>query len=153
MRLFADARFLVPSASGLISFSFSAFRSTSFSLPSSFACSRNFVTNGRNHSSDDASSTTSTAFTVLMAQVHKDGSSKVSDYSLDELLGFLRREKLTLPPRDLKIFFRSNLEAAASTCVMARPKAKCFLLELEHLKVICLHDKCLVLHPDAPVVR
>ena len=95
----------------------------------------------------------SPAFNVRMTQVSKDGSSSDADFSLDDLLTTLRREKLPLPPRDLKIFFRSNLEAAASTCVMPRPKAKCFLLELEHIKLICLSDKCLVLHPDQPVIR
>ena len=88
-----------------------------------------------------------------MTQVHKDGSSTDARFSLDDLIDFLRREKLTLPPRDLKIFFRTNLEAAASNCVMARPQAQCFLLELEHIKLICLHDKCLILHPDIPIVR
>ena len=92
-------------------------------------------------------------FSVQMTQVSKDGSFVDEDYTLEELMKALRREELSLPPRDLKIFFRSNLEAAASTCVMPRPKAKCFLLELEHIKLICLSNKCLVLHPEQPVVR
>ena len=104
-------------------------------------------------SSSTTSSPANSAFAVRMTQVGKDGSSTDAEFSLDDLLKFLRKEKLALPPRDLKIFFRSNLEAAAATCVMARPKSKCFLLELEHIKLICLNDKCLVLHPDLPIVR
>jgi len=114
---------------------------------SSGSTTKNLVSWVRNASS------TSTPFTVQLAEVRKDGSTLQHEHSLVELSAPLRHERLMLPPRDLKIFFRSDLEAVSSNGLMPRPAAKCYLLELEHIKVVCLADKCFVLHPENTSVQ
>ena len=31
---------------------------------------------------------------------------------------------------------------------MTRPSSRCFLFEMEHIKLVCFSDKCLILNPD-----
>ena len=30
----------------------------------------------------------------------------------------------------------------------SRPSSRCFLFEMEHIKLVCFSDKCLILNPD-----
>ena len=32
--------------------------------------------------------------------------------------------------------------------IMSRPSSRCFLFEMEHIKLVCFSDKCLILNPD-----
>ena len=64
--------------------------------------------------------------------------------------------------RDLKIFspFHSMslldepcahvkvIETKKHPSIMVRPSAKCFLLELEHIKLLCKNDRCIIFHPE-----
>ena len=90
-----------------------------------------------------------------LTELQQCGATSESHFNLDEMSTALKNDafNLGLPPRDLKIFFRSHLESKSSNAVLARPDSKCFLLELEHIKLICFANKCLILNPDHRVVR
>jgi len=92
---------------------------------------------------------------LQLTEFHKCGHIQHSQYTLDELVTSLKEDtfNLNLPRRDLKIFFRTHLEAKNSNSVLVRPDSRCFLLELDHLKLICFPEKCIVLNADNRVVK
>merc|ERR1719412_636637 len=75
----------------------------------------------------------------------------------------LKKFKARMPIRDLKIFFRhishSQVNLARDNdhmkvyggpkhpAILVRPSAGCFLLELEHIKLLCTSSRCIILHP------
>ena len=86
----------------------------------------------------------------------------------------LNREKLSnnnklkkcaarMPVHDLRIFFRHITHSQVNLghdsdhikvyggpkypAILPRPSAGCFLLELEHIKLICTTSRCIILHP------
>ena len=40
------------------------------------------------------------------------------------------------------------LFASRHPALLPRPSSNCYILEMEHIKLICLSDKCLILNPD-----
>jgi len=85
--------------------------------------------------------------------------------------GGQRKKGPRLPVRDFQMFFpsisrqypgaasggnginfftlnRSQSHGQMSARILPRISSNCFLLEIEHIKMLCQHDKCLILHPD-----
>ena len=68
-----------------------------------------------------------------------------------------------MPIRDLKLFspfdtinvlqdpddqVKKLFEGPKHPSIMPRPSAKCFILELEHIKLLCKSDRCIIFHPE-----
>ena len=90
-----------------------------------------------------------------MTELQRCGKTTETSYTLGELTALLQEDRfnLRIPPRDLKIFFRTELQSKTGNSILVRPDSKCFLLELEQLKIICFPDKCLVLNSTNRVVK
>ena len=37
--------------------------------------------------------------------------------------------------------------------IKSRPSSRCFLFEMEHIKLVCFKDKCLILNPDNKAIQ
>ena len=63
------------------------------------------------------------------------------------------RDLKMFSPFDLSIFIKDKddflkvIEEPKHPAILARPSAKCFLLELEHIKLLCKRNSCMVLLP------
>ena len=88
---------------------------------------------------------------------------RLSSTGLQHPDGALKRGKL--PVRDFQMFFReisrrNQLKTPLHNhypndntkykvpSILPRIAANCFLLELEHIKLLCQSDKCIVMHPN-----
>lgn len=52
--------------------------------------------------------------------------------------------------RDLRMILKSATSAARSRhpLIMPRPSSKCFIFEMETVKIICFSEKCFILNPE-----
>jgi len=59
-----------------------------------------------------------------------------------------------LPIRDMRFFFQTKVvqQQGSLPAILARPASQCFLLNVDAIRVLCLPDRCVLLHPDDPVV-
>jgi len=67
----------------------------------------------------------------------------------DEFVNSLSDYKL--PFRDLRMLLKSTdfaTSKARHPSLLPRPSSRCFLFEMEHIKLVCFSDKCLILNPD-----
>ena len=52
--------------------------------------------------------------------------------------------------RDLRMLLKSSpaLSKARHPAIMPRPSSKCFILEMENIKLLCFSEKCLIINPE-----
>jgi len=55
-----------------------------------------------------------------------------------------------LPFRDLRMILKCPDRGGLTRhpALLPRPSSNCYILEMEHIKLICLPDKCIILNPD-----
>ena len=66
-----------------------------------------------------------------LTELHQSGASMTTSYTLSELTTLLKNDgfNLRLPPRDLKIFFRTELQSKTGNSVLVRPDSNWFTFE------------------------
>ena len=52
--------------------------------------------------------------------------------------------------RDLRMLLKSSaaLSKARHPAILPRPSSKCFILEMENIKLLCFREKCLIINPE-----
>ena len=52
--------------------------------------------------------------------------------------------------RDLRMLLKSSaaLSKARHPAILPRPSSKCFILEMENIKLLCFSEKCLIINPE-----
>ena len=52
--------------------------------------------------------------------------------------------------RDLRMLLKSSaaLSKARHPAILPRPSSKCFILEMENIKLLCFSEKCLTINPE-----
>ncbi len=57
-----------------------------------------------------------------------------------------------LPIRDFRLFFQPSY-ADTLPVILSRPSSHCFILSLEHVRLLCRKDGCIVLGTDNDAVK
>ena len=88
---------------------------------------------------------------------------KLSFASIDGVVNqVVNHKRARMPIRDFKMFSPLDtinliddennvvkvIERKKHPAIMPRPSAKCFLLELEEIKIFCKNNECLIFHPE-----
>ena len=81
-------------------------------------------------------------------EVRSNGEHEIKKLAREDLLRSLVEYKL--PLRDLKMLLRAPdfLERSRFPAILSRPTSKCFILEIEHIKLVCFREKCLIFNPE-----
>jgi len=83
-------------------------------------------------------------------ELTKDGTSKKLLLTPDEFITSLGKHRL--PFRDVKMLLKASQTPGGKVrhhpALLPRPSSCCFILEMEHINLICFSDKCLILNPD-----
>jgi len=85
---------------------------------------------------------------IRLLEMHRTGEMENRSLTRDEFLSLLG--DCNLPFRDLRMILKSATSAARSRhpLIMPRPSSKCFIFEMETVKIICFSEKCFILNPE-----
>jgi len=89
---------------------------------------------------------------IQVMELSKSGECDRMSLTQDKFINSLSGCKL--PFRDLRMLLKSTDTASAKQSkarhpfILPRPSSGCFLFEMEHIKLVCFSDKCLILNPD-----
>ena len=89
---------------------------------------------------------------VHLLEVGVTGSRLMRHYTRDQFLASLAQ--YGLPPRDLRLLLKPpeavtySGDRAKFPTLLVRPASKCFIFHMEHLKLLCFADRCLVFNPQ-----
>ena len=85
---------------------------------------------------------------IRMLEIKKNGDCEQKSLTQNEFLSSISDSKL--PFRDLRMIIKSSqtLGKARHPALLPRPSSQCYIFEMEHIKLLCFSDKCLVLNPD-----
>ena len=82
----------------------------------------------------------------------KSGDYETQHLSEDGLLSLLKVHNL--PSRDLKLLLRCSAPGRVQhPAILPRPSSKCVIFLIEHIKMICFTDQCIILTPDDKVTN
>jgi len=90
-----------------------------------------------------------TATTIQLLELRRSGDCRRMTLTQDEFINSLSEHKL--PFRDLRMLLKSTeaaLMKARRPALLPRPSSQCFILEMEHIRLICFSDKCIILNPE-----
>jgi len=82
---------------------------------------------------------------IQVMELSKSGERRRMTVKQDKLINSLSDYKL--PFRDLRMLLKST-DTARHPYILPRPSSHCFLFAMEHIKLVCFSDKCLILNPD-----
>ena len=89
---------------------------------------------------------------VQLLEVGVTGSRLMRHYTRDQFLASLAQYGLL--PRDLRLLLKPpeavtySGDRAKFPTLLVRPASKCFIFHMEHLKLLCFADRCLVFNPQ-----
>jgi len=86
---------------------------------------------------------------IQVMELLRSGDCRRMTLTQDEFVNSLSDYKL--PFRDLRMLLKSTdiaMSKARHPSLLPRPSSRCFLFEMEHIKLVCFSDKCLILNPD-----
>ena len=96
-------------------------------------------------------SSTNSSINVAMAEIRSCGEMREKNVSLETFLQSLPKQ---LPLRDVRLLLRPATSAVARMpALLARPSAHCFILDIEHIRLLCYPDKVLVFSPHREITR
>lgn len=86
---------------------------------------------------------------IQLTELRRTGQCTKMVLTQDEFINSLSDHKL--PFRDLRMLLKSTEGLSKGTrhpALLPRPSSQCFIFEMEHIKLLCFSDKCLILNPD-----
>ena len=88
---------------------------------------------------------------MALAEISSSGEVKENKISLEDFLDSLPKK---LPVRDVRLLLRSPVRnVKRMPALLARPSADCFILDIEHIRLLCYRDKALVFSPDREITK
>ena len=85
---------------------------------------------------------------IKVLHLTKSGDCQHECLTNDQFLASIREYKL--PFRDLRMILKASESSSKAThpVLMPRPSSKCFIFEMEHIKLLCFSDKCIILNTE-----
>lgn len=63
------------------------------------------------------------------------------------------KNETNLPIRDMRMFFSDRHQGNLPPMILSRPSSQCYLLNLDHIKLLCQKHRCLIMHPEENSVK
>jgi len=88
---------------------------------------------------------------ISVLEIRMSGENLTRHYSRDQFITSLSQYKL--PLRDLRMLLKPADTVSYSgnrskfPALLPRPSSKCYIFEMEHIKLICFSDRCLIFNP------
>jgi len=81
-------------------------------------------------------------------EIRSSGESEIKKMTKEDFIKSLGECKL--PLRDLRMLLKAVGSPSRSRfpALLPRPSSKCYILEIEHIKLVCFKEKCLIFNPD-----
>lgn len=92
-------------------------------------------------------STSSAEISVM--EIGKNGENIKKSVSTDELLRTIPKR---LPLRDLRMLLRATKNAKRIPALLPRPSSDCYIFDIEHIRLLCYRDKCLIFDPERNIM-
>jgi hypothetical protein len=90
--------------------------------------------------------------TLQLLELRRTGECVVSRLTRDQLLDSLAGHRL--PARDLQALLRAAGSGhSRRPALLPRPSSRCFILDVEHITLLCFSDKCLILNSDVSAMH
>jgi len=85
---------------------------------------------------------------IHLMEIKSSGDSEEKHLKNHDFLHSLSEKRL--PFRDLRMILKCSERGGLTRhpALLPRPSSNCYILEMEHIKLICLQDKCIILNPD-----
>lgn len=83
---------------------------------------------------------------IPMFEVLADGQVSLLQQKMQDIAQI--KNQSNLPIRDMRMFYQSKILQESLPLILARPSSHCFLLSLEHIRLFCQKDRCLILSPE-----
>ena len=58
-----------------------------------------------------------------------------------------------LPLRDLRQLLQTSSAVKRLPALLPRPSSDCYILDIEHIRLLCYRDRCLLLEPGCPALQ
>lgn len=101
--------------------------------------------------SSSTTTTTSSSTNVSLTEIRSTGEMREDQVSLETFLQSLPK---ALPLRDVRLLLRPpTSHVARMPALLARPSADCFILDIEHIRLLCYSDRVLVFSPHRDIIR
>jgi len=89
--------------------------------------------------------------TVSLAEISSSGEVKEKDVTLDDFLLSLPKK---LPLRDVRLLLRpTKSNIARIPVLLPRPAAECYILDIEHIRLLCYWDRVLLFFPEKEITK
>ena len=85
---------------------------------------------------------------IKLLVLTKSGDCEHKNMTNDQFISSIREHKL--PFRDLRMILKTSKTSrkVALPALMPRPSSKCFIFDMEHIKLLCFRDKCVILNTE-----
>lgn len=93
--------------------------------------------------------------TIQVLELQRTGQQTTRVLTTPEFLASLQKK---LPLRDLRIFLRATthttgLQTTRKPTLLPRPASDCYIFDIEHIRLLCYKDRCLVLDPGRTTMQ
>ena len=86
---------------------------------------------------------------INIAEISSQGDTVFKNITKDEFIESLSDHKLAL--RDLRMLLKTSTSPLRRTkypSLLPRASSKCFILEMENIRLLCFKDRCIVFNPE-----
>jgi len=87
---------------------------------------------------------------ISLLEISKNGEHTTRNITSEE---FLQTIPKRLPLRDLRMLLRSSKNIKRMPALLSRPSSDCYIFDIEHIRLMCYHDKCLLLDPHRNIMK
>ena len=90
---------------------------------------------------------------LSLLEIRNNGESELKKMTRDEFIETLG--ECRLPLRDLRMLLKTVDSSGRSKfpALLPRPSSKCYIFEIEHIKLVCFSDRCLIFNPEENATR
>ena len=78
----------------------------------------------------------------------KDGDCEHQDMTNHQFLSSVKKHKLSMRDQQMILKSTDSRECLTYPSLMPRPSSKCFIFDMEHIKLVCFKDECLILNVE-----
>ena len=85
---------------------------------------------------------------IKVLVLNKNGECEHKNMTRDQFVSSVKEHRL--PARDLRMILKAAeaRKKIAYPALMPRPSSKCFIFDMEHIKLLCFKDSCMILNTE-----
>ena len=87
---------------------------------------------------------------VSFVEIGPGGEASTRQVTTESLLQSIPKK---LPLRDLRQLLQTSSAVKRLPALLPRPSSDCYILDIEHIRLLCYRDRCLLLEPGCPALQ